>query len=81
MEATQGQMDGFFSRLSYTCHFEWHLWEIDLRVALNSTPGWSACDKTRLFIHAGASGAAETVVRRLVQHLCQPLEGLGLRAC
>jgi len=41
-------MDGFFSQLPYKCHLfdtnatlkRWHLWEIDLRFALNSTPGW-----------------------------------------
>ena len=25
---------------SHTDHQRWHLWEIDLRFALNSTPGW-----------------------------------------
>ena len=42
MEATQGQMDGFFGQLPYKCHFtsRWHLWEINFRVALSSTPGW-----------------------------------------
>jgi starvation-inducible outer membrane lipoprotein len=44
LEATQGQTDGFFSQLPYNCHLEeakrWHLWELELRVALNSTPGW-----------------------------------------
>ena len=25
----------------------WHLWEIDLRFALNSTPGWGRCRKAR----------------------------------
>jgi len=41
-------MYGSFSQLPYKCHLEevassrWHLWEIDLRCALNSTPGWIA---------------------------------------
>ena len=43
LEATRGQMDGFFSQLPYKCHLaevEWNLWEIDSRFALNLTPGW-----------------------------------------
>jgi len=41
LEATQGQMDGFFSQLPYKRHLEGrHQWEIDLRFSLNSTPGW-----------------------------------------
>ena len=41
LEATQRQKDGFFSH-SHTnaTSKRWHLWEIDLRFALNSTPGW-----------------------------------------
>ena len=50
LEATQGQMDGFFSQLPYKCHLldtnatskRWHLWEIDFGFALKSTPGWAA---------------------------------------
>ena len=37
-------MDGFFSQFPYKCHAtskRWHLWEIDLRFALNSTARWS----------------------------------------
>jgi len=46
LEATQGQMDGFFSQLPYKCHLE----EVasagdDLRFALNSTPGRRERDK------------------------------------
>ena len=42
LEATQGQMGGFFSQLPYNATSKrWHLWEIDLRSALNSTPGCS----------------------------------------
>ena len=45
MEATKGQIDGFFSQLPYKCHLEAvasvsHLWEIGLIFALNSTPEW-----------------------------------------
>jgi len=43
LESTQGQIDGFFGQLPYKGHLEevaWHLWEIDLRFAINSTPGW-----------------------------------------
>ena len=41
LEATHGKIDGFFSQLPYKCHLErWLLWEIDLRFALNSPPGW-----------------------------------------
>ena len=41
MEATQGQIDGFFSQLPYKCHVEEVAgWDIDLRFALNSTAGW-----------------------------------------
>ena len=40
LEATQGQMNTFFSQLPYECHlFRWHLWEIDLRFTLNLTHG------------------------------------------
>ena len=39
LEATQGQMDGFCSQLlTNATSKRWHLWEIDLRFALNSTP-------------------------------------------
>ena len=37
LEATQGQMDGFFSQPPDKCL--WHLREMNLRFALNSTPG------------------------------------------
>ena len=44
LEATQGQMDCFFGQLPYKRHLDatskrWHLWDIDLRFARNSTPG------------------------------------------
>ena len=37
LEATQWQIDGFFSQVPYKCH---HLWEIVLRFALNLSLGW-----------------------------------------
>ena len=41
LEATHGQMDGLWSQLPYKCHLEEvQLWVIDLRFALDSTPGW-----------------------------------------
>ena len=33
----------------------WHLWEIDLIFAFNSTPGWSASDR---FVRVGVGGCA-----------------------
>ena len=48
LEATQGQMDGFFSQLSYKCHLEEVASVGDLRFALNSTPGWPPSNNHRL---------------------------------
>ena len=31
----------------------WHLWEIDLRIALNSTPGWLTTHQLSLTTRAG----------------------------
>ena len=41
LEATHGQIDGFFSQLPYKCHLEEvALWEIDFRFAPGLPPGW-----------------------------------------
>ena len=70
LEATQGQVDGFFSQLPYICHLEeskrWHLWEIDLGFALNLTPGWSA-GSPRPVSARGKRGSAPQI-QHCVQH-------------
>jgi len=38
LEATQGQIDGFFSQLPYKCYQ--YLWEIDLRFAPGLPAEW-----------------------------------------
>ena len=63
LETTHGQMDGFFSQLPFKCHLSkgWHLWEVDLGFALNSTPGWSAASGYVWFmqIHRVVCGPAK----------------------
>jgi len=50
-EATQGQIDLFFSQLPHTCiRIGWHLWEIDLIFAPGLPPGWSTLGDTRLWV-------------------------------
>ena len=48
MEATQGQMNGFFGQLPYNCHLKEVASVGDRpRFALNSTPGCSLCEEER----------------------------------
>jgi len=48
-------MDNFFGQLPFKCR--WHLWKIDIRFALNWTPGWFLLNFLRVLDFNGPGSA------------------------